>query len=925
MMFTDIVGSTQLWENVPAAMSLALARHDAIMRGAIARNHGYVFKTVGDAFCAVFPRAIDAVTCSVDAQRALTNEPWPDGARIAVRMALHTGASEERDGDYFGPTVNRAARLEAVAHGDQVVISGATYELVAGIMPTDVNLRDLGKHLLKDLSRPESIYQLVVDGLPDSFPPLRTLDDPSTKHNLPAQSTSFIGREAELTLLNDVMELNRLVTITGPGGTGKSRLALQMAADRVGLFDGGVWFVELAPLSDALQVAATLGALLQASAGDPTDTVVRALNDHDTLIILDNCEHLLEASAGLVDVLLRRCPGARFVATSREALGVNGEYVLRIPPLGMVDEHIRLNADVARTSDAVRLFEDRARAQQSGFQLNDVNAASVVSLCRELDGVPLIIELAAAKLRTMSVSDIEERLANQLSLLAGGSRSASPRQRTLRAMIDWSFDLLNEQQRSVLCQLSVFAGDWSLEAAESVVGRVDVQAEEIVGLVTALVDKSLVQSRLVGASMRYWLLESIRHFADEHLQSYDDEPLATKNRHAQWCLTFAERAGVQFNGPDQYDWLNRVDVDWENIERAMRFLSEREDSAEYALRIAVALRTFFLNRFRTDEGAALTMGALNAPGTKSPSPLRAKALEVAGRCFNQSRQVEKSRECLVLGLDMAREEGDQVAQSRFMLLDAYLQFHAGHREAAIAAAERGVELARGVDNVTLASSLRLCGALRSELGPDHLDRARAETFEALSLVRDQRDVRSEIRLTEDLGLMEIQSGNLEAAADYFRRAEELVSRDAPGLAKQRRLANIALNQTTVALLQLDGERAARSLSSSLHYDRTWSELVPYQVLFGALYASAIGDVRTSAILHGASDELIQRSSMELESIEMRLRGDDHARHRTAVGDGAFTALLSEGANVQQDAAFTMILELLDRADDPVAGPTPLSS
>jgi predicted ATPase/class 3 adenylate cyclase len=925
MMFTDIVGSTQLWENAPAAMSLALARHDAIMRAVIARNHGYVFKTVGDAFCAVFPLAIDAVACSVDAQRALTNESWPDGARIAVRMALHTGASEERDGDYFGPTVNRAARLEAVAHGNQVVLSGATYELVAGVMPSDVNLRDLGKHLLKDLSRPESIYQLVVEGLPDSFPPLRSLDDPSTKHNLPAQSTSFIGREAELTMLSDVMEHNRLVTITGPGGTGKSRLALQMAADRVGLFDGGVWFVELAPLSDPLQIAAMLSALLQAGAGDPTDTLVQALSGHDTLIILDNCEHLLAASAGLVDGLLRRCPGARFVATSREALGVNGEYVLRIPPLGVVDQHSALNAEVARTSDAVRLFEDRARAQQSGFQLNDENAASVVSLCRELDGVPLIIELAAAKLRTMSVSDVEGRLANQLSLLTGGSRSASPRQQTLRAMIDWSFDLLDEQQRSVLCQLSVFAGDWSLEAAETVCGGADVDAEEIVGLVTALVDKSLVQSRLVGASMRYWLLESIRHYADEHLQSYVDAPLATKNRHAQWCLAFAERASAQFNGPDQYEWLSRVDVDLENIERAMRFLSEGQDTVEGALRIAVALRTFFLNRFRTDEGAALTMGALNGPGAKSPSPLRAQAFEVAGRCFNQSRQVEKSRECLVLGLDMAREVGDPVAQSRLMLLDAYLEFHDGHREAAITAAERGVELARGVDLVTLASSLRLCGALRSELGPDHLDRARAETFEALTLVRDQHDVRSEIRLTEDLGLMEIQSGNLEAAGDYFARAEELVRADAPGLAKQRRLANIALNQTTIALVQRDAYRAARSLSSSVNYDRTWSELVPYQVLFGALYASAVGDVRAAAILHGASDEFIRRNGMELESVEAHLRGDDHARHRAAIGDGAFAALLSEGANVQQDAAFTMIVELLNQSGDPGVGSTPSST
>jgi tetratricopeptide (TPR) repeat protein len=265
---------------------------------------------------------------------------------------------------------------------------------------------------------------------------------------------------------------------------------------------------------------------------------------------------------------------------------------------------------------------------------------------------------------------------------------------------------------------------------------------------------------------------------------------------------------------------------------------------------------------------------------------------------------------------MARDVGDPVAESRLMLLEAYLEFHDGHRDAAIAAAERGVEMARGVDLVTLASSLRLCGALRSELGAEHLDRARAETFEALALVRDQHDVRSEIRLTEDLGLMEIQTGNLDAARDYFDRAEELVSGDAPGLAKQRRLANIALNQTTIALVQQDMERAARSLSSSLNYDRTWSELIPYQVLFGALYASAVGDVRAAAILHGASDEFIRRSGMELESVEAQLRIDDHNRYRAEIGDDAFAALLAEGAKVQEDAAFATIFVLLETSSDP---------
>jgi hypothetical protein len=477
-------------------------------------------------------------------------------------------------------------------------------------------------------------------------------------------------------------------------------------------------------------------------------------------------------------------------------------------------------------------------------------------------------------------------------------------------MIDWSFDLLSEPEKLVMFELSVFAGDWSLDAAETICDLGIESDDDVIGIVDSLVDKSLVQVRPVGSTTRYWLLESVRQYAQQGLEGVAGEPRATMTRHAQWCLQFAQRASTEFSGANQYPWLSAVEEEWQNIVRATLFLSEHEDSASDALRIMVALRTFLLNRFKNEEGAELTMHALSLLSHAPPSAIHARALDVAGRCFNQSRQVAKSRDCLTEGLSLAREVDDEIGESRLMLLSAYLAFNEGNQIQAINDAERAVALARGHGLVDLGAALRLCGAFRSEMGDEHLERARSESYEALTIARELGDARSEIRLSEDLGLMAIQSGDLDAASVLFHDAASLVERDAAGIAKDRRLANITINLTTIALLRLDVDAVASHLGESIAHDHTWDELIPYQILFGALYASLRGEARTACLLHGASDELMRRHGMERELIESQLRHSDQERLRSGTDEPSFNRLLEAGAALDQDSALAMVFELL---------------
>ena len=512
-LFTDIEGSTRMWERLPEAMKPALARHDAILREAVATHGWRIVKTTGDGCHAAFASAADAIAAAADAQHALGAEAWESihPETIRVRMGVYTGEAEARDGDYYGPALNRAARLMSVGHGGQILISAVTAELARDRLPTGLSLRDLGEHRLKDLVRPERIFQLAGAGLRVDFAPLKSLD--LIPNNLPAQLTSFVGREAEIAEARRLLSATRLLTFTGSGGTGKTRLSLQVAAEALADFADGVWLVELAPLADPDRVAAAVAAVFDLR-DQPGRTMLEQLQDYlrarQVLLILDNCEHLIAASARVADALVRACPKVKVLASSREALGLAGERIFHVPSLGVPEPKAIVDA-IAR-SEAVQLFVERATAAQPRFSLNAQNASAIGDICRRLDGIPLAIELAAARIRLFAPEQIAARLNDRFKLLTGGSRTALPRQQTLRALIDWSYDLLPDPEKALLRRLAVFAGGWTFEAAEAVC-----DSDDLLDALGHLVDKSLVAVDDCVGEARYVLLETVRQYAREKL------------------------------------------------------------------------------------------------------------------------------------------------------------------------------------------------------------------------------------------------------------------------------------------------------------------------------------------------------------------------------------------------------------------------
>ena len=546
-LFTDLEGSTRLWEEHSKAMRAALARHDAVLRDAVEQRDGVVVKTTGDGLFAAFAVARDALAAAVDAQLALEGEDWALPDPLRVRMGLHTGGADVRAGDYYGPAVNRAARVSAAGHGGQILVSHATEELVRDDLPNGAGLVDLGEKRLRDLERPERIFQVTHAGLASEFAPVRSLDAYPT--NLPGQRTSFVGREREVADVTAALTSARLVTLTGVGGVGKTRLALQVAAEVLPHRADGVWLCELAPVSEpesvldavANAVRATSGATATGAGLPVRDVLVRHLARRDALVVLDNCEQLLAAVAEVVDDLLNRCPGVTVLATSREGLGLAGEQIVAVGTLGVPAADA--GTDAARAGDAVQLFADRASAAKRDFALSDDNISAVVEVCRRLDGIPLAIELAAARTQMFTPAQIAERLDERFRLLTGSLRGTASRHQTLRAAIDWSYDQLDATERSVLARLAVFPGDFDFDAAEAVATGGDVDARSVLDVLGQLVGKSLVVATDASDVMSFRLLETIRQYAEERLEDAG-EIADTRTRHAYHYLACIEHAAA---------------------------------------------------------------------------------------------------------------------------------------------------------------------------------------------------------------------------------------------------------------------------------------------------------------------------------------------------------------------------------------------
>ena len=565
-------------------MRSASARHDEIVRNTIEGHDGHVVKTTGDGFHAVFANAQHALAAASDAQVNLQNEGWEATGPLRVRMGLHTCEVELRDGDYYGSAVNRAARLMSVAHGGQVVMSAATAELAR---EAPFELRDLGEHRLAGLSRPERVTQLCPIDVPPEFPPLRSVD--TSPGNLPRQVTSFVGRDRELEMLADLVRTRPLVTLTGVGGVGKTRLALEVAADTIGEFADGAWLCELAPVTDPGAVWDTLAETLRvfpAPGRTLHDLVLGYLAEKRALMVLDNCEHLLDAAVQVVNSIARRCPYVAVLATSREGLAVPGEQVVAVPSLGL--PAVDVDGDRVAFAPSVQLFCDRARSAKNGFDTSGRSLEAVAVLCRRLDGIPLAIELAAARAASMSPEDLVARLDQRFKLLARGSRASMERHQTLRNTIDWSYELLDDAERDALQGLSVFAGGSDLTAAESVLSGDDIDPLDVADLVRQLVDKSLVIADADDeGSIRYRMFESIRQYAAERLEASGRTP-SVRARHADYYVELSEAAAPKLRSRDQLEWARRVAREVDNFRVALDWAVEA-GSADRALRLVAAL------------------------------------------------------------------------------------------------------------------------------------------------------------------------------------------------------------------------------------------------------------------------------------------------------------------------------------------------
>ncbi len=766
-LFTDIEGSTRLLHHLGNRYIDVLAEYRRLLHAATQAAGGQEAGTPGDACVIVFPRATDAVMAAVAAQRAIHGFPWPEGTAVRVRMGLHTGEPLTAGDEYVGMDVHRAARICAAGHGGQIVLSDATHALVVEHLPQDVTLRSLGKHRLKDLTSLQLLFDIVAPGLPAEFPPLRTLD--SLPNNLPRQLTSFIGREREIAEVRRLLATARAVTLTGSGGCGKTRLALQVAADLVEEFTDGVWLVELAALSDpslVLQSAATVLSVSEQPARSLAETLVDVLRSKSLLLVLDNCEHLVDACARFTEMMLRACPGLRILATSREALNIAGEATFRVPSLSLPERERALSLEHLVQYEAVRLFADRAGLARPGFAIAQRNASPVVQLCRRLDGIPLAIELAAARMKVLSVEQIAARLDDRFHLLTGGARTALPHHQTLRTAMDWSYDLLEEGERALLRRLSVFAGGWTLEAAEVVCAGDGVQRPEVLDLLARIADKSLIIVEEREDGTRYRQLETVRQYFRERLLASGEAPVV-RGRHRDWFLDLAERAQPEFRGAEQAAWFNRLEAEHDNLRTALEYSMERGE-VEAALRLASAVARFWFVRGYSAEGRGWLEAALNR-SSGAPAAVRASALNAAGNLavLGQS-DYTAGRSFFEKSLAMWRALGDRQGIARALTNLGLVASDQGEQAAARSLYEESLAILRELgDKWGIALSLNNLGLAAQRQGDPG---AQPLLEQSLAMMQELGDRQHMAVALDNLGLVASGGGNYASAGTHFKES-----------------------------------------------------------------------------------------------------------------------------------------------------------
>ena len=874
-LFTDIEGSTGLWDAQPARMREALARHDALARTTIEGHHGTVVKTTGDGVYAVFADPLDALLAAVDLQRAMLAVGTGDLA-LSIRAGLHAGVVEQRDADYFGSAVNRAARIMSVAHGGQILVSQVVADLTAGRLPRDVTLASLGAVRLRGLAAPETVHQVVHPQLRRTFPPPSALQTPPT--NLPQQTTSFVGREDDLGELRRLLERTRLLTIVGTGGLGKTRLSLQVAAGVLDDFADGAWLVELAPLADPRLVPQAVASVLgvkEEPGRSMADALARYCAERKLLLILDNCEHVLAACAELARHLLQAAPGLKILASSRERLNIGGETTYTLAPLAVPDAAAPSTLETLMRSEAVQLFVERAVAAQPSFRLTAQNAARVVEICSRLDGIPLAIELAAARIRAVPMDVIAARLDDRFRLLSSGDRAALPRQQTLRALIDWSYDLLSEAERTLFRRLCVFAGGFTLEAAETVTPDDRFEAADVLDLLAHLVEKSLVVLDATGE--RYHMLETVRQYAAARLEAAG-EAAATRDRHLRYYVALVEAAVPQFFGPEQGRSLAAIDDERENILAAHAWCAHAEDGVERGLRL-VAIKFYWINRGLPGLGFRLGAEALARTRAGERTLLRCHALADTG----------------VLACYMGR-----YAEGR-----AYL--------------EESLAIARALPNTR-----RIAGALQplalACLGQGDVAAARGHLEEALALARKEGDWHQLAAALNAMAQLHRSQNELHAAVPLYEQVLALARE-----AGDRETAAIGLLNLAMATTgERPDDRVAAMLLEALDIAREiGSKPVAQSVLeVSAGLAASRGDWPRAARLFGVAEGRAARTGLHRDPADEAFLVPLIARARTALGEAAFGAQECAGRAVGDDDAISEVRAWLaggatapaDRAD-----------
>ena len=912
-LFTDIEGSTVLVRRLGEGLyAQLLADHQSLIRSGLAAHDGKEIDTQGDAFFAVFSSPRACVAAVLEMQRALAAHEWPGGEQVRVRMGVHTGEASKTATGLVGLDVHRAARVAAAGYGGQVLLSETAAALVRDALPPGASLRDLGVHRLKDLGRPERIFQLEAAGLPAGFPPLRSLGNPALGNNLPAQPTAFIGRGRELAEVRALVESCRLVTLTGAGGCGKTRLGLQLAA---GLLDGsgdGVWLVELAAVSGEDAVAPAIGQALGIACqpGRPgLEAVLDALALQDVLIVLDNCEHLIGACAKTADAILRRCPQVHLLATSREPLGIGGEAIYRVPPLSLPGPGAT-GVLAAESSDAVALFIERARAQGVGLSVDERTGPLVVSICARLDGLPLAIELAAARLRSLSLRGLYDRLDQRLRLLTGGSRTAPERQQTLRATVEWSYSLLHEAERLLLGRLAVFAESFDLDAAEAVCGFGDLEAFDVTGLLGSLVDKSLVVADPAGEVLRYRLLETIRQFAAERLaETGGDQAAALEAAHCRHYLTVAETAAPHLTGPSQGSWLARLDADQANLRHAAEHAASRPDGAEQVLRFGVALRRYWITRTRNEEALAMLLPVLDQPEARANPELFGTALVTAALA---ARGVDIAL-ALQLGAQAVRlarqlDAGRLLIESLAALCAVY--YHAGEPERGLPLGSEAAEHARQLGNdVLLGESLTHYLLCAHFIDPAH---ARTLFSEAIACTQRSGDQLFANVLTNYAGVHALSAGDISAARAYLQQAAQAMRE----IGDQG--FNVSINMGWVLRQDNDPDGARSSFGAALRASRRHGirSGIAYASLGLACLAADAGDWHRAAMLLGVAQAFLDPTGQPWEELEVPYRQDCLDQVRAHLAQEKFDQAYARGMALSSGEALELASGKAPQADLP---------